>query len=53
MRDVIKKIIDYYNPKNKEEAKYALREIVQYMVLNGLSKAGFFKKGSFYGGGQP
>ena len=50
MRDAIKKIIDDYNPKNKEEAKYALREIVQYMVLIGLSKAGFFKKGSFYGG---
>lgn len=50
MRDAIKKIIDDYNPKNKEEVKYALREIVQYMVLIGLSKAGFFKKGSFYGG---
>ena len=46
----IEEIIKTYNPKTINENKYALREIVQSIVLVGLSRTDFFKKASFYGG---
>lgn len=46
----IENIIARYNPKNIEETKAALREVVQSIILIGLSRAGFFKVASFYGG---
>lgn len=46
----IEEIIRSYNPKTINENKSILREIVQSIVLVGLSRADFFKKASFYGG---
>lgn len=47
---VIEELIKSYNPKTLNENKLILREIVQSIVLVGLSRGGFFKKASFYGG---
>lgn len=46
----IEEMIKPYHPKTIEETKSALREIVQSIVLVGLSRGGFFSKASFYGG---
>ena len=46
----IKELLDLYNPKTLNESKAVLREILQSIVLVGLSRADFFKKASFYGG---
>lgn len=46
----IEEIIKLYNPKTIDENKSILREIIQSIVLVGLSKTDFFKKASFYGG---
>lgn len=47
---MIKEWLEGYNPANKEEAKDALREIMQEITLAGLNRAGFFEKAAFYGG---
>jgi len=47
---MIKEWLNSYNPKNKEEALQALREIMQEIALAGLQRAGFFEKAAFYGG---
>lgn len=46
----INEMINLYNPKSLSENKAVLREILQSIVLIGLSRADFFKKASFYGG---
>ena len=46
----INEMINLYNPKSLNENRAALREILQSIVLIGLSRADFFKKASFYGG---
>lgn len=50
MFTAIEQIISSYNPSSTDETKAILREIVQSIVLVGLSRAGFFAKASFYGG---
>ncbi|MCM1131064.1 MAG: nucleotidyl transferase AbiEii/AbiGii toxin family protein [Staphylococcus sp.] len=50
MNSVVEEIINSRNPKSIDEAKGILREVVQSVVLVGLSRAGFFNKASFYGG---
>ena len=50
MLSTIEELINSYNPKNPNEMKLALREVVQSIVLIGLSRANFFAKASFYGG---
>lgn len=50
MLSTIEELIKLYNPKNMNEMKLALKEIVQNIVLIGLSRANFFSKASFYGG---
>ena len=42
-------MVEKYNPKNNEEKKYEIKEVLQEMVLWGLSKV-VFKKRHFYGG---
>ncbi len=42
--------IQSYSPKNDEELKHALREIVQETTLSGLYRGDFFEKAAFYGG---
>ena len=46
----IEEIIKAYNPETINDNKAILREIVQSIVLVGLSRTDFFKKASFYGG---
>jgi predicted nucleotidyltransferase component of viral defense system len=46
----IEEIIKTYNLETINDNKAILREIVQSIVLVGLSRTGFFKKASFYGG---
>ncbi len=46
----INELIELRHPSSLEESKAALREVLQGIVLVGLSKGGFFSKASFYGG---
>lgn len=50
MRTTIDELIQSYNPTTIDETKAALREIIQSIVLLGLSRGEFFKHASFYGG---
>lgn len=50
MVKTISELLKKYPSSNIEEIKAALREIIQSIVLIGLSKGGFFSKASFYGG---
>ncbi|MES2267487.1 MAG: nucleotidyl transferase AbiEii/AbiGii toxin family protein [Bacteroidota bacterium] len=47
---MIKEWLEEYRPANQQEAKDALREIMQDIALAGLSRTGFFEKAAFYGG---
>ncbi len=47
---MIKEWLDDYKPANTQDAKDALREIMQEVALAGLYRAGFFEKAAFYGG---
>jgi hypothetical protein len=47
---MIKEWLATYKPSSQEEAKNALREIMQEIALAGLYRAGFFEKAAFYGG---
>jgi len=44
---MIKDWIHQYNPRNEEEILAALREIMQEIVLAGLSRTDFFQKAAF------
>ena len=50
MVTTIEQIVKSYNPSTLDETKAIIREIVQSIVLIGLSRSGFFSKASFYGG---
>lgn len=50
MKTVIQEMMKAYNPRNIYEKKHAIKEIMQEIILYGLSQAGFFKEASFYGG---
>ena len=50
MLTTIEQIVKSYKPSTIEEKKAVIREIVQSIVLIGLSRSGFFSKASFYGG---
>ena len=43
-------MLSKYSIKNLDDKKNAIKEIVQEIVLCGLSRAGFFNKAAFYGG---
>lgn len=47
---MIKEWIEEYHPQNEEETLSALREIMQEVVLAGLSRTDFYSKAAFYGG---
>ena len=47
---MIQEWLESYNPKNKNDASQALREIMQQIALAGLERSGFFEKAAFYGG---
>ena len=50
MEQVLNQMLDRYQINNLEDKKNAIKEIVQEIVLCGLSRAGFFNEAAFYGG---
>lgn len=50
MNDAILSMMQRYECKNSEDYENALKEIVQEVALQGLSRSNFFSKAAFYGG---
>ena len=50
MNSSIDEMLRQYNAVTLEDKKNAMKEIMQEIVLCGLSRAGFFKGAAFYGG---
>lgn len=50
MKTIIEQMIEEYHPKNNEEKRNVIKEVMQEIVLCGLSRAGFFNESAFYGG---
>ena len=50
MNSVITEMLNRYNADGLTDKKNAVKEVMQEIVLCGLSRAGFFKKTAFYGG---
>ena len=50
MQQVLGQMLSKYEINNIEDKKNAIKEIVQEIVLCGLSRGGFFKEAAFYGG---
>ena len=50
MNQIIDEMLKKYNAINILDKKNAIKEIMQEIVLCGLSRAGFFEKAVFYGG---
>jgi hypothetical protein len=50
MNTTIEDIIRRHDPKNSDETKFIVREILQSIILVALSRTNFFSKASFYGG---
>jgi len=50
MNDNIKYMLQKYSMITSEDQKNALQEIIQEIVLMGLSRSSFFKQAAFYGG---
>ena len=50
MNAAFEMMLEKYAPENLQDKKNAMKEIMQEIVLCGLSRAGFFNKAAFYGG---
>ncbi len=50
MDSIFAQMLKKYDINNINDQKNAVKEIMQEIVLCGLSRAGFFKKAAFYGG---
>ena len=50
MNTVLEQMLSRYSDSSNLVKKYAIKEIIQEMVLCGLSRGGFFTEASFYGG---
>jgi len=50
MNTSIEEMLKKYNANSPEDKKNAIKEIMQEIVLSGLSRGGFFNKAAFYGG---
>lgn len=50
MPSPVQDLLNRYQAKSPGEFRQALKEIIQEITLLGLSRAGFFRKGAFYGG---
>ena len=50
MNNIIEQMLSKYEIKNVTDEINALKEIIQEIVLLGLSRSGFFDKTAFYGG---
>ena len=49
MNTVIEQMLRKYDSKNIYDQKNAMKEVMQEIVLYGLSRAGFFREAAFYG----
>ncbi len=49
MNNIIEQMLSSYEIKNTNDEINALKEIIQELVLSGLSRGGFFDKAAFYG----
>ena len=50
MTTPVQQMLEKYDCKTSDDYKNALKEIIQEVALCGLSRGGFFKKATFYGG---
>jgi len=50
MEQIIEQMLKLYDTQTVQDKKNGIKEIVQEIVLCGLSRAGFFKTAAFYGG---
>lgn len=50
MNSIMEEMINSYNATTLDERKNAVKEVIQEVVLCGLSRARFFDKAAFYGG---
>lgn len=50
MNNVLKNMLDKYDIKNTTDEINAMKEIIQEIVICGLSRGGFFNEAAFYGG---
>ena len=50
MNSIIQQMLSKYELTTVYDKKNAIKEVMQEIVLCGLSRAGFFKKAAFYGG---
>ena len=50
MQQVLEQMLRAYELQTSTDKKNAIKEIIQEIVLCGLSRAGFFKHAAFYGG---
>ncbi len=50
MNNIIEQMLKSYEIKNINDEINALKEIIQEIVLSGLSRGGFFNEAAFYGG---
>ena len=50
MNSIILQMLSKYDIKNSFDEVNALKEIIQEIVLSGLSRGGFFEEAAFYGG---
>lgn len=49
MNNIISEMLKKYDVKNINDEKNAIKQIIQEIVLCGLSRGGFFNKAAFYG----
>ena len=50
MKTILEQMVEAYQPKNNEEKRNFVKEVMQEITLCALSKAGFFDVAAFYGG---
>ena len=50
MNNIIEQMLSKYDIKNTNDEVNALKEIIQEIVLSGLSRGNFFNEAAFYGG---
>jgi len=50
MQSILEQMLRSYEPQTSADKKNAIKEILQEIVLCGLSRSGFFKHAAFYGG---
>ena len=50
MNDIFDELIESYDTSDKDKRDQIIREVIQELIIYGLSQAGFFKKAAFVGG---